>query len=1784
MNKIYRLVRNADGHWVAASELAKSRGKRASRVALLPAALLFSLGSWNAFAANSCGDTVITSDSNCQITNLNPFDNDAKKGAIVVGGGATVNMSGALSDFVAGTSDPRGWVTWQSLADQGRIVSGSEYIGATRANLGSQSLNISAPDPITQGKRTVAVYDSSKFSAVAPIQWSDRGASVMSDVNGSQYIDLRLGTVDATGGTLNVALGDKSKSLASASNSATLAVKQSSLVYADGTGSAASQINWDGKAQLSLWALAAPAPSGDGTVDQAATLITKYATKVIDFEGNERPINDVNGLKAYNDFLVSSVQSGALDPSKYQSEFNKAVSTGTKYITISTSPNPNDEVSAPIGAVYAMEAVGANATAHVSKDAYLQVYRGATAVVHAAQGATFVNDGTVGHSGYGLGIVLQLDGKDTKAVNNGVLNASLTQNEDGSVLYDGVGRVIGVQGNAGSTFTNNGVLNVAASTSSDGGASYGINLVGGTAVNNGAINVGVTGTAAGAGIYGVQISSGEMTNSKSGHIYLGRGPQLRADDKVDDVALSTTTSIGVTGIYATSTGKVTNAGTLTFGEHTEGATGIDALNASGHIENSGLIQIKGAVDGLPRQNIGMSSRNSKDVSNTGIIELKGFNAIALQVKADPGKTASIVNSGTIEVAGGKDNNSLRNYGVWAEGANAEAKMTGGAVNLAGDGAIGVHARDQGKITVDGGTVNFVSGGRQVGFFAYGKDSSVNINTAPSDGLDVKTSNSTLFRIEDGATINNKAKAKLIASGPDSTALQVTGKDSKANLANMDVTVSGKGAVALRVEGGAEAEMTGTPSLTLKDGTTAVVVDNKKYDLAGDSTTSAQSIFTNNANVDVLDAKDVTVFVAQNGGKLINAGDIHLSHGTAIEVVGAGSSVAADASGKRGKITVDDGKAGIYVHGGASLTTNDTITVNGDASGVLVGADAGKVTIGKDATIIGKGSKYGNLITNQSVAGNVLVDGATLEMKGAGAALLSENNLDTASYGNVIVSGAGKGIALSKVDGKTTDGSLALGPKWTVDVTGTGAGVYANTAGDLSINGSTINVSGTGNAIKSYAANSVTINDGTKIKGTNAGATLVVGDMTTLTNRGTIQAESAAAKAIALGSGGAAFENVGYGFITGSVNLGDGENTALLADHSVLNGALVSGSGKDTFTVRGNDVAFGVLDGGLGSDDTLIFDGHDYTADANNTNQLRNFEQVNLTNSSTLNLQRDFVLGDNFKGVGMLAIDSSSALVANSGSFAVRGDLANAGRVTLANADGVVGNVFTVTGNYIGSGGTVELNTVLGDDASPTDKLVVQGDTSGRTNLKINGVADTGAYTQADGIEVVQVGGKSEGQFALSGRVVAGAREYLLAQGGKSNPSDGNWYLRSEAPTPVNPVDPVDPVEPVKPVDPVDPVKPIDPVNPVEPVKPVDPVNPIDPVAPVDPVDPAKPVDPVQPAPADDQVPASDPQPAPATPVYRPEPGAYLGNQIAAIGMFQQTMHDRLGEVDFTERQRGDDGDGHKAVWSRVIGRTFDATTGADQIDSATQTAAMQVGGDIGQWTQGDSRTHFGVMGGIGHANTQVDSSVTGYQAKGKVNGYSIGAYGTWFAHASKPTGLYVDSWVQYGWYKNTVQGQYLMGESYNSKNWTASVESGYAFDVGHSANRAWYIEPEVQVIVNSYHAPTHTEANGTQVSVVQGGGITTRLGARFYTRDLDMGQNRVQPFVETNWWHNGQAQAIALNGEKQAAQIAKDIFEVKAGVQAELGKGWTGWGHAGVQMGAGHQRGGEAQLGVKYSW
>lgn len=47
-----------------------------------------------------------------------------------------------------------------------------------------------------------------------------------------------------------------------------------------------------------------------------------------------------------------------------------------------------------------------------------------------------------------------------------------------------------------------------------------------------------------------------------------------------------------------------------------------------------------------------------------------------------------------------------------------------------------------------------------------------------------------------------------------------------------------------------------------------------------------------------------------------------------------------------------------------------------------------------------------------------------------------------------------------------------------------------------------------------------------------------------------------------------------------------------------------------------------------------------------------------------------------------------------------------------------GKTLTVKGNYVGNNGQLNIRTVLGDDKSATDRLIVEGNTSGSTTVYV----------------------------------------------------------------------------------------------------------------------------------------------------------------------------------------------------------------------------------------------------------------------------------------------------------------------------------------------------------------------------------------------------------------------------------------------------------------------------------
>lgn len=287
-----------------------------------------------------------------------------------------------------------------------------------------------------------------------------------------------------------------------------------------------------------------------------------------------------------------------------------------------------------------------------------------------------------------------------------------------------------------------------------------------------------------------------------------------------------------------------------------------------------------------------------------------------------------------------------------------------------------------------------------------------------------------------------------------------------------------------------------------------------------------------------------------------------------------------------------------------------------------------------------------------------------------------------------------------------------------------------------------------------------------------------------------------------------------GKIDGDISTGAGKDT-FTANGGALVGNTLMGSGDDVATLTGTvDVTSAPqFDGGAGAD-VLNVDGlnlRGFTAASNdgtgnltetNNSNLTGWETINVKNAGTLKLSNNLFTAAN---VGTLNIDASSTLDLKGNSpdvFTIYGDVNNSGMMTMA--DGSADDVTTITGNYTGvAGSQYNIDTVLGNDASATDKLIVNGNTAGATTLSVTNVGGAGAQT-VEGIQVVQVDGASSGTFALTSPVQAGSYEYQLFQGGTSTPTDGDWYLRSTllACEITNTCPVVPPVEPEPPVIPI----------------------------------------------------------------------------------------------------------------------------------------------------------------------------------------------------------------------------------------------------------------------------------------------------------------------------------------------------------------------------------------------
>ena len=455
-----------------------------------------------------------------------------------------------------------------------------------------------------------------------------------------------------------------------------------------------------------------------------------------------------------------------------------------------------------------------------------------------------------------------------------------------------------------------------------------------------------------------------------------------------------------------------------------------------------------------------------------------------------------------------------------------------------------------------------------------------------------------------------------------------------------------------------------------------------------------------------------------------------------------------------------------------------------------------------------------------------------------------------------------------------------------------------------------------------------------------------------------------------------------------------------------------------------------------------------------------------------------------------------------------------------------GSTLTVDGDYQSNGGTIKMNTVLGGDDSKTDKMIVKGNTSGSTTLKVNNVGGAGAQT-TDGITLIEVDGTSDGTFTLSGTVRGGAYVYSLGK------ADKNWVLTSL----------LDP-EP-------------------------------------------------EPEPDPDPTPTPEPTPAPDLDIedhaVRPEAASYATNLYAANTMFAMKLSDRLGGAAFSESLKS----GSKragSVWLRTAGGHTRRGMADGQTVTRGNYGLAQIGGDFITWPgAGGQRFHAGFMAGYAHERSKTGSSVVNYQSKGKTDGYSVGLYGTWMNSEPTGAGPYVDTWVQYQRYKNTVDSSdYEVEETYHTHGFTVSLEGGYTFRLGDWKGEKGYenatrLRLEGQVIRMGVRGGDHFErSTRTLVQGTGAGNVRTRLGlTAYHLFTNDTAGTAVKPYLTMNWYHDTKRFGAIMDGTRDTITGSRNFGEVKLGVEGRIRKNVNFWGAAGYQQGTHGFRKLEAQLGAK---
>lgn len=844
-------------------------------------------------------------------------------------------------------------------------------------------------------------------------------------------------------------------------------------------------------------------------------------------------------------------------------------------------------------------------------------------------------------------------------------------------------------------------------------------------------------------------------------------------------------------------------------------------------------------------------------------------------------------------------------------------------------------------------------------------------------------------------------------------------------------------------------------------------------------------------------------------------------------------------------------------GGGTLTNDGKLVTSGDNSAALA-AQTSNDTLVNNGTITTTGANAPGLLSNDpaSDGGNALTNNGTIGVSGTnshGIVTLGSAPAVVTNNGSITASGPG---GLGAFFGNPVTFANNAG----ASIVSTQSNAIIASAGGTLANAGTITASAAG----IFAGGPATIANSGTIASTGFIGIQATGDVdVAITNTGTIGGPVAAMQT---GAGNDTFA-MSAGSTAGVVDLGGGANAVVLTGGAIgagieaeagpsdtlawtrggtIAGPVTLGGDNNTATLTGltdaNLAGLTVLASGTGTG-TLTLDG----TVASGASRFVNWTTINLANASQLTLDSGgLTLGNAGIGGGTLDIDATSTLFAGglgdpAIAPAVAGQLAsvnNAGVIDLTNGGTSTADALVITGNYVGQNGRLLLQSVLGADGSPSDKLVIsQGAGSGNTTLGVTNVGGHGGATLTDGILVVQATNgatTTTSAFTLPQPLHVGAYVYYLFRGGVTAGTADNWYLRSSvapAPPPVQPSAPSTPTSPSSPSSPSSGQTPTSPSSPSSGQTPSP--SPPAPVA----------------AAGTPPLPAPPPAGSAPTPLYRMEVPVYAeAPELARELTVDQlgTFHDRQGDQALLTESGA-----LPAAWARAWGEHASvATGGAASPDFSGTIGGVQIGHDLyADASASGHRNHYGFFVGAARATGDVSGLALGFPgyAAGRlaIDSYSVGGYWT---HVG-PGGWYTDTVVMGSTLTIDPRSSEGVGATTHGHAQIASVEAGLPIAVLPNLN----VEPQLQLI---WQHESIDELNDgiSSVSFHADSGLIGRLGVRLEGR-LDAMGTVWLPYLRTNLWrYFGGTYSVTYAGSTILPDsVAATAAEFELGLVARFG-------------------------------